>query len=165
MAFKFLSTVQTLVKRFNSRIKSLAKQFGKDSSIVQDIASKMDVLTPNNYRFKDGIPQMTRPSDFFKNEELSKQLQDMLDTTPTYKELRSEYKEQYQQYSEQEKFFGNKPISEKKFIVTMQSLPSAISWLYPTNSKEQKKALAIMKEKGRRKTYAELQKVVNLSGR
>ena len=71
---------------------------------------------------------------------------------------------EYEKYKEQEQSFRKEPVPISSFISSMISLPDAIKYLYPTNTEDKKKAVEIMKEKGRRKTYAELQEVIRLSG-
>ena len=159
--FEYLASVQSAVRRFNDRMMNISKNLGKDSSIIEDITAKLDVLFPGNYRFKDGVPQLVRPAEIYKDADMSAELYNLDKEVPTWGEIRKSFESQYEAYAEQEKFFKQEPVSIQRFIKTMQSLPEAITI---ASEQDVTDALAILREKGRRKTYAELENVVRIVG-
>ena len=171
MAYQFLSTVQSLVSRFNKRMQALVKEFGVNSPVVESVKSQLDVDLPDNYRLKKGVPQITRPAQIFGSEDLNANFERIVPKVETVKETYKRYEGSYQDYVEQEKFFKGTPVSKKQFIETVESIPNALSWIYEKGIDEKKMtkgrrlALEIMRTgKGeRRKTYSELQEVIEFS--
>lgn len=164
MAFEYLASVQSAVRRFNYRMETLSANLGQNSPIIEGYKAKMDVLFPDNYRLKDGVPQLMKPQEIYNNPDLNQWLENIDEEVPTWGGLKKEFEGEYEKYKEQEQFFRKEPVPISSFISSMISLPDAIKYLYPTNTEDKKKAVEIMKEKGRRKTYAELQEVIRLSG-
>ena len=164
MAFELLASVQSAVRRFNYRMETLSANLGQNSPIIEGYKAKMDVLFPDNYRMKDGVPQLMKPQEIYNNPDLNQWLEYIDQEVPTWGSLKKEFEPEYETYKEQEEFFKQEPVSINNFISSMISLPDALKFIYPTDTDDKKKAVEIMRQKGQRKTYAELQEVIRLSG-
>lgn len=165
--FEYLASAQASVNRINYRMQTIANNLGKDSPYYQNMLAKMDILFPDNIRYKDGVAGLSKPSELFKNPESNQNLQNFDKELKTWGEIKKQYEEPYERYKEEQEFFGNgKEVDTfQGFINLVMDIPRALSYLYPTQTDDQKKAVEIMKTKGRRKTYDELQEVVTLAGK
>ena len=67
--YEYLASVQSAVRRVNERIKTLAEKFGDNSAVVNKVKTQLDVLMPDNMRYKDGLVQIGKPSDIFGDDE------------------------------------------------------------------------------------------------
>lgn len=161
MAYEYLASVQSAARRFNDRMVQIAKNLGADSPIIEDMMAKLDVLMPNNYRIKDGVPQIIKPKQIYDDPEKNQQFESMMETVPTWGSIRKEIEPQYEAYKEQERFFGGEPVEFRQFVKTMLSLPEAIR---VASEQKNSRALEILTRRGRRKTYAELTEVANIIG-
>ena len=157
--FEYLASVQSAVRRFNDRMKQLAKNLGENNSFIEDAKAKLHTLFSGNYRYKDGVPQIVKPKQIYDDPEKNMHLVNLLEDTPTWGEVRKTFEPYYQEYKEQEQFFGQEPVKFDKFISTMISLPDAIT---RASTQQDERALSILQIKGRKKTYAELEDVVRI---
>lgn len=158
--FEYLEQAQSALRRINSRMVTLAKNLGSDSDIVNNLASKMDVLLGSNLRYKDNVPQLFKPSEIFADPDKLKALQNIDETIVTWGDLRKAYEKPYEAYKEESAFFKEKPIPIGSFVQKMENLPEAIREIDTKGNRPkndaQAKAIALLKEKGRKKTYSEL---------
>ena len=159
--YELLASVQSAVRRFNDRMKQIAKNMGADSPIIEGVKAKIDLFFPGQYRFTDGVPQLMKPAQIFKNAEMNQALVDLDENVPTWGEVRKSFESQYENYVEQERFFGGEPVGIQQFIKTLYTLPESIVVASEQNITD---ALEILKVKGRRKTYAELATVQKIVG-
>ena len=130
MAYNFLSTVQTVVKRVNSRVNTLVKNFGFDSPIVQDIATKYDVFFRDNYAFKGLTPVLKKPSEIFNDPEMNEKLQELEREIKTSAEIKKEYSVEYKEYKKQAKELDIPAMPQERFINAVKEIPNALTWLY-----------------------------------
>lgn len=158
--YEYLASVQSAVRRINDRITTLTSKFGNNSKVVNDIKAKLDVLLPDNMRYKDGKPQISKPSDIFGDDEKMQAISDLDENMKTWGEYRQEYESEYFKYSEEADFFGEKKLSMPDFIQTISNLDSALREI--PSDQLPNEALNILKTKGKRKTYAELFKVTQI---
>ena len=89
--YEYLASVQSAVRRFNDRVKSLAKNFGENSAVMNKIKVSVDVFLKDNLRYKDGVPQIYKPSDIFGDDEKMKALQHLDESLKTWGEYRKQY--------------------------------------------------------------------------
>jgi len=160
--FEYLAQVQSAVRRINDRLQKLTGHFGSSSRIVQNAISELDVLLGDNLRYKDGVAQLHTPSEIYKDEDMNRALESADKNIKTWGEYRKEYEKGYTEYKEQAEFFGDEVAKIGDYINTMEDLSNALEWLYPADTDGKKQAIKIMQTKDRRKTYAELSKVINL---
>lgn len=166
MMYEYLASVQSAVRRVNDRIATLSARFGENSAIVNNIKAEVDVLLSDNYRYKEGVIQITRPSDIYGNEEKEKAISHLDDSIKTWGHYKKEYEKEYESYRAEErekvtyKGHGKRTLSQEDFIQTMANLDKALKEV-PSDAMPQD-ALTIMKEKGKRKTYSQLFKVYTI---
>lgn len=190
MVFEYLASVQSAVRRFNYRMQTIADRLGKDTKLLEDYKAKLDVMFPNNYRLKDGVPQLLKPGEIYKNEDMSEALQNLDTSVPTWPKIRDEYTEHFKVWRnerpEEEKVHEEYLIKVKEegvateeelveyedmkkneekefseFISYINQLPDALVWMYAHEDSFSKGALEIMKEKGHRRTYEEIKEAVD----
>lgn len=159
--------VQSAVNRINSRIRTAEKHFGSDSKIVQDMYTKLDLLIPQkNLRYNaDGVLQIARPYDLFKNADVHEVLYNFDKTDiKTYGDIKAEYQKGYDSFRESSEFFEpsvGASMSIDEFITTFSTLADALQWAYDySDSSEGQSILAIMQQS--KKTYSDLQDVIKL---
>lgn len=155
--YEYLASVQSAVRRVNSRIETLASHFGTNSAIVNNVYSKVEVLLGDNLRYKDGVIQLGKPSDIYGDEEKMKALESLEESITTWGEYRSKYEGEYMDYASETD--GDK-LSLPDFIQTMQNLDRALREV--PSDEMPKEALDIMRIKGRKKTYNELFQVAKI---
>lgn len=160
--FEYLAQAQSAVRRINDRLQKLTEHFGSSSKIVQNAISELDVILGDNLRYKDGVAQLHTPFEIYKNEDMNRALESADKTLKTWGEYRKEYEKDYIKYQEQAEFLGDDVAKIEDYINTMTDLSNALEWLYPVDTDGKKQAVKIMQTKGRKKTYTELSKVVNL---
>jgi hypothetical protein len=161
--FEYLAQAQSAVRRINDRIITLSKKLGSNSDIVSNLASKMEVLFPDNIRYKNGIPQLYSPSSLYKDEEYNTDLETFDKEFKTWGMYKKEYEPRYEKYREEQEFFKKEPVSQSEFIQQQERLPQALVYMYSSKTDEASEALEIMRIKHRRKTYDELNKVTELA--
>lgn len=158
--YEYLASVQSAVRRINERLQTLSGKFGANSSMLWDYKAKIDVLLPENYRYKNGVVQISMPSDIFGNQEKMDALEEIENTVQTWQQYKEQYQTAYDKYKSETEFFNTKPADMPEFITTMENvhnaLASADSEQLPTD------ALEILKVKDRRNTYAELEQVAEI---
>lgn len=163
--YEYLASVQSAVRRFNERAKTLAKNFGENSAVMNKIKVSVDVFFKDNLRYKDGVPQIFKPSDIYGDDEKMKALQYLDEHLKTWGDYRRQYENEYTGYIEEgQDILKYKDTSDKlgfsDFIQTMENIDKA---LRETPSEDMpERALAIMKKTGARKTYKELFYVYNI---
>ena len=162
--FRTGAEVQSAVNRINSRIRTAEEHFGSDSKIVQDMYTKLDLLIPQeNLRYNaDGVLQIARPYDLFKNSDAHEVLYNF-DTQDikTYGDIKAEYQKSYEHYRESE-FFDEDVIDDiDAFIIFGSELMDALYWAYENkDTPEGMEIIEIMSQK--QKTYGDLQQVISL---
>ena len=162
--FRTGAEVQSAVNRINSRIRTAKEHFGDDSKIVQDMYTKLDLLIPQeNLRYNaDGVLQIARPYDLFKNSDAHEVLYNF-DTQDikTYGDIKAEYQKSYEHYRESE-FFDEDVIDDiDAFIIFGSELMDALYWAYENkDTPEGMEIIEIMSQK--QKTYGDLQQVISL---
>lgn len=164
--YEYLASVQSAVRRINDRFMQLSKRLGNDNSIVQKFASQVDMFLTNNYRLKNGVVQITRPSDIYNDPEKMQALENIENDMPTWGALRKEAEKSYEKYVEQEKFFNTPEediVGIEDFVKTFTQIPDALSYMYANPDNKTDTALQIMHIKGRRKTYRELAQAIDLA--
>ena len=159
--------VQSAVNRINSRIRTAQAHFGEDSKIVQDMYTKLDLLIPQeNLRYNaDGVLQIARPYDLFKNSDAHEVIYNFDNTDiKTYGDIKAEYQKGYDSFRESSEFFESDiraAMSIDDFITTFSSLADALQWAYDySDTPEGQSILTIMQQS--KKTYSDLQDVINL---
>ena len=159
--------VQSAVNRINSRIRTAEEHFGSDSKIVQDMYTKLDLLIPQeNLRYNaDGVLQIARPYDLFKNSDAHEVIYNFDKTDiKTYGDIKAEYQKGYDSFRESSEFFEpsvGASMSIDDFITTFSTLADALQWAYDySDSPEGQGILTIMQQS--KKTYGDLQAVINL---
>lgn len=156
--------VQSAVNRINSRIRTVKAHFGSDSKIVQDMYTKLDLLIPQeNLRYNaDGVLQIARPYDLFKNEDAHEIIFNF-DTQDikTYGDIKADYQKSYEHYRESD-FFDEDVIDDiDAFIIFGSELIDALYWTYENkDTPEGMEIIEIMSQK--QKTYGDLQRVISL---
>ena len=160
--FEYLAQVQSAVRRLNYRLETLSNNVGKDSPIVQKIMSEVDLYFDGNYRFKNGVAQLVKPQQIYNDEDMNKALQHLDRTVKTWGDYKREYEKEYEHYKEQAEFFGDTPVPIGEFINVYANVDKIMEWMYPTDTAEKEKALNIMQQKGRRKSYEELASVIKM---
>ena len=166
MGFELLASVQSAVRRINSRLTTLAEKVGTNNSLYQDFVTKIDRFFPNNYRFKDGVVQLIKPSQIWKDPDMNRMIEDLDKTQPTWAQIKKEHEPRYQKYVEQEKFFGTPEeeiVDLGSWIKTFTELPDALVWMYAKRDELTDSALEIMHITGRRKTYRELGQATDMT--
>ena len=165
--FRTGAEVQSAVNRINSRIRTASAHFGDDSKIVQDMYTKLDLLIPQeNLRFNaDGVLQIARPYDLFKNADAHEVLYNFDNTDiKTYGDIKAEYQKGYDSFKESSEFFESDiraSMSIDDFITTFSTLSDALQWAYDySDTAEGQSILTIMQQS--KKTYSDLQDVINL---
>ena len=164
--YEYLASVQSAVRRFNDRVKTLAKNFGENSAVMNKIKVSVDVFLKDNLRYKDGVPQIYKPSDIFGDKEKMNALQHLDESLKTWGEYRRQYEKEYQGYIEEGKSkityknAGDTPLQFGDFIQTMENVDKAIRET-PSDAMPER-ALAILKKTGERNTYKELFYVYNI---
>ena len=161
--FEYLAQAQSAVRRINDRIKTLSEKLGSNSDIVSNLASKIEVAFPENVRYKNGVPQLYSPSTLFKDEEYNTELETFDKEFKTWGMYKKEYENRYKKYEEQQNFFREEAVSQAEFIQQQERLPEALVYMYSSQTDEASKAIEIMRIKGRRKTYDELNKATELA--
>lgn len=163
-AWRFeIAKVQGQARRINDRLKNLVDKLGADSPLVENIISKMDMFFPDNLSYKNGIPQIARPAQLAKTSETRDMLAGLEKDTPKWGDIRKRYESSYEAFKKEESFFG-KPPSLTEYIKINMELPEALLYHYSNfQSENSEKAINIMKRTGRRKSYAELSKVISLA--
>lgn len=159
--------VQSAVNRINSRIRTAQSHFGDDSKIVQDMYTKLDLLIPQeNLRYNaDGVLQIARPYDLFKNSDAHEVLYNFdKSDIKTYGDIKAEYQKGYDSFRESSEFFEpsvGASMSIDDFITTFSTLADALQWAYDySDTPEGQSILTIMQQS--KKTYSDLQDVINL---
>lgn len=160
MPYEYLASVQSAVRRVNERIRTLSKHFGSTSPIVDDITAKIDVILRDNYRFKNGLPQVILPSDIYGDYEKMQALKELEGSIKTWGQYRKQYNEPYKQYKESQEFFNEEVPTMDEYIKTMESLTDALRDIASEQLPDE--ALQILRTKGKRKTYTELSKVTDI---
>lgn len=160
--FEYLAQVQSAVRRFNYRMNTLVDKFGADSNIVQNVVSTVDVFFPDNYRYKDGAVQLSTPSEIYNNPEMSQALETLDKNVKSWGQYKREAEKSYSEYAEQAEFFKEPVVPIEDFISVQFNIGAALDWMYSSDSAEAVEALEIMQQKGQRKTYSELTKVLDL---
>lgn len=165
--FRTGAEVQSAVNRINSRIRTAEEHFGSDSKIVQDMYTKLDLLIPQeNLRYNaDGVLQIARPYDLFKNADVHEVLYNFDNSDiKTYGDIKAEYQKGYESFRESSEFFEpsvGASMSIDEFITTFSMLADALQWAYDySDSPEGQSILTIMQQS--RKTYSDLQDVIKL---
>lgn len=163
MAYEYLSQVQSSVRRINDRMRNLTERLGSDNPLVGELESKLDIFFGDNVVLKDGIYQLSKPSELFNDSEKN-ELLDMFESTtlPTWGEIRHQYEQQYNAYQTNDLWI-DEDIDIEEFIDVQMSLPQALEWMYSDASEDAQQALEIMQQDGRRKSYQELSAVIGLS--
>lgn len=158
MPYEYLASVQSAVRRVNDRLKTLADKFGVYSSMLWDAKTQMDVLLGDNFKYKNGVPQLIKPSEIFNNEDKMRALQSLDENIKTWGEYRKSYKESYKRYTDDAELFKETPVEIEEYITTMENVKNAVR---VTDSEQflPQDALEILKVKGRRNTFFELQQV------
>lgn len=157
MPYEYLASVQSAVRRINDRLKTLADKFGVNSPILWDSKARIDVLLGDNYRTKNGVPQIIKPSDIFGDEEKMKLLKSLESDIKTWSSYKKKYESQYTRYKEDAEFFGDRYETMTDYIKTMENFTNV---LRETDSEQlPSDALEILKMKGQRKSYFELTQV------
>lgn len=155
--YEYLASVQSAVRRINERLQTLSGKFGANSSMLWEYKAKIDVLLPENYRYKNGVVQISMPSDIYGDQEKMDALEEIENTVQTWQQYKEQYQTAYDKYKSETEFFDTKHADMPEFITTMENvhnaLASADSEQLPSD------ALEILKVKDRRNTYAELQQV------
>lgn len=159
--FEYLAQVQSAVRRINDRLQKLTEHFGYSSRIVQNAISGLDIILDDNLRYKDGVVQLHTPSEIYKDEDKNRALEIADENIKTWGEHRKIFEKGYTEYKEQAEFFGEEVVEIEDYIRTKSDLNYALEWLYPTDTDGKKQAIEIMKIRGRKKTYDELNKVIN----
>lgn len=159
--FEYLASVQSAVRRFNDRMKTIADNLGTDNPYLDRYLTKLHVLFTDNFRMKDGVPQIIKPAQIFKDPEKNEDLFNMMEDVPTWKEIRDQYLPSFQTYYEQETFFGRGDQADlfSDFIKTMMTLPQDIVF---ASEQEVPGAIEILRQK-KVKSYEELKRVQELS--
>lgn len=160
MLYEYLASVQSATRRVNDRIQTLADHFGKNSAIVNNAMSKIEVLLGDNVRYKNGVIQISRPSDIFEDQEKMQALSELDETVKTWGEYRQRYENEYDEYKRESGKGSGKSLDMPDFIQTMQNLDSALREV-PSDSMP-KDARDIMTIRGRKKSYNELFEVYNI---
>ena len=160
--FELLSSVQFSAQRINYRLKTLYDKLGPNNSLVEDLTAKLDILLPDNYRFKNGVPQIIKPGQIYKDAELNKNLYGLESEIPTWQTVKNRFAKSYEEYlAEPEEFESDVKITLEQYINVNMDLPRALSVLYANDPEAYARAgLNIMHIKGRRKTYEELQRAI-----
>jgi hypothetical protein len=161
--FEYLAQAQSAVRRINDRINTLSKKLGSDSDIVNNLASRIEVLFPDNIRYKNGIPQLYQPSSLYKDVEYNTDLETFDKEFKTWGMYKKEYENRYKKYQEEQEFFRKEPVTQAEFIQQQERLPQALVYMYSSNTEEASKAIEIMRTKYRRKTYDELNNATELA--
>lgn len=182
MAYGFLSTVQTVVRRLNGRVETLVKNLGADSPVIKDIGAQYDLYFRNNYAFKGDTPVLKRPAEIYNDKDMSDKLQELERNIKTYAELKKSYKGKYETYKEQAKFFKVKPKDINTFMSEMEGIDRSFDWIYQTLSPEAKVELKRKKDakkqlkkftleekggkrkKGQKMTYEDMRELVRTAG-
>jgi len=156
--YEYLASVQSAVRRVNERIKTLSEKFGTNSSLINNIASKYEVIFGSNMVYKNGVPQLVKPSEIFNDEYMSQVLQAEDKMLRTWGSYRKQYEKEYLGYTVEQG--SNDKLSMPDFIQTMQNISGALRDV-PSDTMPSD-ALKIMRTNGRKKTYAELIDVYNI---
>ena len=167
MPYEYLASVQSAVRRINDRMNKLTKELGADSPIVSDVAAKMDAFLGDNMRFKGGVAQLSRPSDIFGDEDKMNALKEIEDSLPTWGKIKKEAEPAYEKFKSQtEADFLGGDVSLADFINLNLSIEPALATLYDLEKKGNVDAIQgiqIMKEKGHKRTYEELNQMLELT--
>lgn len=166
--YEYLASVQSAVRRVNDRIKTLARNFGSNSAVVNKITAQLDVLLPTNLYYRDGLPQISKPSDIFGDTEKMQAIQDLDENIKTWGAYRKQYEKEYEGYKKDFPPLKYKGVTvEQKgnialpdFIQTMENLDKALREV--SSDQLPSDALKIMQIKGRKNTYAELFEVTRI---
>lgn len=161
--FELLSSVQFSAQRINYRLKTLYNKLGADNSFVESLTAKLDILLPDNYRFKNGVPQIIKPGQIYKDPELNKNLYGLESEIPTWQTVKNSFAKSYEEYlNEPGEFEGDKKATIEEYINVNMDLPGALTIMYSNEPEAYARAgLNIMHIKGRRKTYEELQRAIS----
>ena len=158
--YEYLASVQSAVRRINERIQKLSDKFGSNSGIVNKIKTQIDVILPDNKRFKGDVIQISKPSDIYGDDEKMKALQALEKDTPKWGDYRKEYEDRYNRYASNTEFFKGDKVDIDTYIQTVENLQNAIS-NYDSESFPDE-VLDILEIKGRQKTYDELKTVTDI---
>lgn len=159
--YEYLASVQSAVRRINERMQTLADKFGANSSMLWDYKAEIDVLLPDNYRYKNGVIQISKPSDIFGDEEKMKAVESLEQKVKTWSQYKEQYQKSYDTYKSEQEFFGGQKIADMpNFITTMENVHNVLS----TVDSEQlpRDALEILRVKERQNTYFELEQVAEI---
>ena len=157
MPYEYLASVQSAVRRINDRLQTLSGKFGAGSSMLWESKAKIDVLLGDNYRMKNGVPQITMPSDIYGDEEKMKALKSLEDDVKTWSYYKKKYDKQYERYKSESEFFGEKYESMEDYVKTMENFTSVLR--DADSNQLPSDALEILRMKGQRKSYFELSQV------
>lgn len=159
--YEYLASVQSAVRRINERLQTLSGKFGANSSMLWDYKAKIDVLLPENYRYKNGVVQISMPSDIFGDQEKMSALEEIENTVQTWQQYKEQYQKSYDTYkSEQEFFEGQKIADMPDFISTMENVHNVLSTV--DSDQLPRDALEILRVKERQNTYFELEQVAEI---
>lgn len=162
--YEYLASVQSAVRRINERMTTLSKNLGANSNIVNNATALLDTLLHDNIRYKNGVAQITKPSDIFGDDEKMKMLEDLERRVKTWGNYRKQYEREYLLYKDNEiKSYKGIAIKGKEvpyelrdFINVMDNLDKLIHENY---NELPDRALEILRTKGRKNTYSELLQV------
>ena len=158
--FDYLEQAQSATRRINSRMEKLTEELGAKNPLVEEYTAKLDMFFGDNVRFKDGVIQLSKPAEIFADPEKKRALEMMDEDVKSWDAVRQEWEKPYQEAQEKEASEGfGASIDFKEFINVQMNLPEMLSHYY-TSGDIPAPALRILKEKGRKKTYSELNKVV-----
>ena len=159
MAFYEVARAQGFARRINDRMARLVENLGNDSPVVEDLKEKLDRFFPDNIRYKDGVMQLMKPAQL-SDESSLEALENIEKETPTWGKIRSEYEEEFKKWKSEQAL--PEDITIQDYININMNLPSALSTMYTLlPDAYARQALNIMQQKGRRKTYEELSRVIS----
>lgn len=164
------------VNRINSRLKTIGNRIGKLSRTYQKYSAEISANIPFEYqRFSNGILQIGKPKRLYNEGDLDiEKFISITDTDmETYGDIKNEYLPKYEQLKqkfeeENAQGFGDVATGEDftldEFIRANEELDNSLPVLYDNiKSDEVNEALDVMHITGRRKTYKELNGVIDVA--
>lgn len=135
---KVSKALKKAVRRFNTNLNQLIKHLGMGSTIVNDIRTKLDVLSGNDLDvIKGDFEGLTNLSKIASDKDLRNMVYKMEKSMPRWGDLKRRYQLEYRMYQRGDSAgFPEKSLTLEQFINVSSKLNNLIEWMYENGSKE-----------------------------
>lgn len=165
--FRTGAEVQSAVNRINSRLRTIAEHFGKDSTQLQNLYTQIDIFVPNNlvYYNKDNVLQIAKPYQIFKTPDTHSVIYNFDKKFPTYGEIKAEYQKGYLSLQRSSEFFDSESVHEltiDEYIEIFSNISDILKWASNNQGTDEgKEILEIAHQEGGH-SYEDFMRIQNL---